>query len=202
MISQKYKFIFIHVPKTAGNSIHDTLRDYIDDKLILKSQMQDGVERFGLKNTSYPSLNKHSRLSEYYKYLGDSICDYKIYTTIRNPFDKLISYYFSPHRWHQTTNKQPKWDYHKIELILNQMPELRWFINTPALMDNIKFLKYETINGDFNKMCEEVGLPKLNLSHRNKSTNRSDYRIYYNNRLIDLIYNKHKFEISIGNYQY
>jgi len=35
MISHKYKFIFIHTPKTAGNSIQNHLRNYSEDKIVI-----------------------------------------------------------------------------------------------------------------------------------------------------------------------
>jgi len=34
MISIKHNFIFIHVPKTAGNSFQNILKNYSEDKIV------------------------------------------------------------------------------------------------------------------------------------------------------------------------
>jgi len=50
MISLKYGFIFIHIPKTAGNSIQNVLKLYSEDKIVCTAPYQDGVERFELRS--------------------------------------------------------------------------------------------------------------------------------------------------------
>ena len=62
--------MFVHIPKTAGNSIQSVLRDYSEDELVALRKEQDGVERFGLRNPNY-KIKKHSTLSEYYDVLGN-----------------------------------------------------------------------------------------------------------------------------------
>src|SRR5215469_8031831 len=64
MISLQKHFLFVHIPKTAGNSIKSVLRDYSGDKLVALRKKQDGIERLGLRNPKY-KIKKHSALSEY-----------------------------------------------------------------------------------------------------------------------------------------
>ena len=70
MIFEQKKIIFIHYPKTAGNSIQDALRQYTNDKLVTLTKYQDGVERFEVRNEKFKNLVKHSTLNDYYKGLG------------------------------------------------------------------------------------------------------------------------------------
>ena len=70
MISFQKCFLFVHIPKTAGNSIQSVLRDYSEDQLIALRNEQDGIERFGLRNPKY-KIKKHSTLGEYHDALGD-----------------------------------------------------------------------------------------------------------------------------------
>jgi len=70
MISLQKRFLFVHIPKTAGNSIQSALRDYSEDQLVALRKEQDGIERFGLRNPRY-KIKKHSTLREYRDALGD-----------------------------------------------------------------------------------------------------------------------------------
>ena len=71
MISFQKRFLFVHIPKTAGNSIQSVLRDYSEDELVALRGEQDGIERFGLRNPKY-KIKKHSTLAEYRAALGDT----------------------------------------------------------------------------------------------------------------------------------
>src|SRR6476659_6544745 len=70
MISLQKRFLFVHIPKTAGNSIQSVLRDYSDDQLVALRKEQDGIERFGLHNPKY-KIKKHSTLTENRDALGN-----------------------------------------------------------------------------------------------------------------------------------
>ena len=106
MISLQKCFLFVHIPKTAGNSIQSVLRDYSEDQLVALRKEQDGIERFGLRNPNY-KIKKHSTLSECYDALGDNQFR-KLYkfTCVRNPWDRMVSYYFTPTQSPETWNRK------------------------------------------------------------------------------------------------
>ena len=122
MISIQKKFLFIHVPKTRGNSIQNILKDYSEDKIVVLAKDQDGVERFEVRNKKY-NITKHSTLSHY-----KSVLDTKTYRTlfkfavIRNPWDRMVSFYFSPHRG------VTEWNGNDFLCLVNRMPTLRHYI--------------------------------------------------------------------------
>src|SRR6201997_1931428 len=113
MISFQKRFLFVHIPKTAGNSIQSVLCDYSEDKLIALRKEQDGIERFGLRNPKY-KIRKHSTLSEYRDALGDEQFRnlYK-FTCVRNPWDRMVSYYFTP------TQQVESWDRKKFKRVIS-----------------------------------------------------------------------------------
>ena len=54
MLSIKKKFLFIHIPKKAGNSIQNVLKHYSEDEIVSLNHLQDGVERFEVRNKNFP----------------------------------------------------------------------------------------------------------------------------------------------------
>src|SRR5438552_8498019 len=114
MISFQKRFLFIHIPKTAGNSIQNVLRDYSEDQLVALRKEQDGIERFGLRNPKY-KIKKHSTLIDYKTALGEAQFGplYK-FTCVRNPWDRMVSLYFTP------TQSTAAWDRKKFRNLVSK----------------------------------------------------------------------------------
>ena len=99
-------FLFVHIRKTAGNSIQSVLRILSEDQLVALRKEQDGMERFGLRNPRY-KIKKHSTLGEYRDALGDEqFRDLYKFTCVRNPWDRMVSYYFTPTQNPKTGNRK------------------------------------------------------------------------------------------------
>ena len=104
MISLQKRFLFVHIPKTSGISIQTILRPYSEDEIVAVRAEQDGIERFGLRNPKY-KIKKHSTLAEYRAALGEArFRDLYKFTCVRNPWDRMVSYYFG------TTQLVETWD--------------------------------------------------------------------------------------------
>jgi len=115
MISLQKRFLFVHIPKTAGNSIQSALRDYSEDQLVALRKEQDGIERFGLRNPKY-KLKKHSVLKEYHDALEhEQFADLYKFTCVRNPWDRMVSYYFTP------TQNPETWNGKKFREIISKL---------------------------------------------------------------------------------
>jgi len=215
MISIKNRFLFIHVPKTGGNSVQSILIDYSEDKIIAEANHQDGIEMFNIRNDTY-NINKHSTLSDYKKEIEPEIFE-KLYKfcTIRNPWDMMISFYFSPNRGVK------EWDRESFKHLITRVATLRHYIITPpsiskindllgidlvpnfkAIDNDIDFImRFEFLYADFKHVCENLNIPFSYLPHRNKS-NRKHYSKYYDEELIKLVKDKFKEEIELGGYTY
>lgn len=203
MISLKHNFLFVHIPKTAGNSIQSILKAYSEDNIVCLAPYQDGIERFEVRSEHY-NIHKHSSLQEYREQLGEKTFK-KIFkfTSVRNPWDRLISYYFSPHRGKISWNRdkfiefvqivQPMSNY--INLDGSNITDMSYFNSIDF------FIRYENLNNDFKQVCEKIGILYEKLPHRNR-TNRRKYVIYYDDELVELVRNKFYDEIRFFGYEF
>jgi hypothetical protein len=92
MLSVSNSFLFVHKPKTA---VIRCKRSWLhsDDILTSQSPWRDGVERFELKNSRYPT-SKHATLDEYHRiYPTEMFHSLLKFTVIRNTYERAISYY-------------------------------------------------------------------------------------------------------------
>jgi len=136
MLSSKHNFIFVHVPKTAGNSINRYLLPVCDNE-IYTEKFHDGVNQFGISGAY--SKDKHSPLSVYKTFLGELFPSYKVLISVRHPFPRALSYYFSPNRWFR--EKLPgKWELtppHWDENAFWQSLSDGWFRSCSSYLDVI-----------------------------------------------------------------
>jgi sulfotransferase famil protein len=185
MISLQKRFLFVHIPKTAGNSIQSVLRDYSEDQFLALRKEQDGIERFGLRNPNY-KLKKHSKLSEYLDALGDEQFRrlYK-FTCVRNPWDRMVSYYFTP------TQNPETWDRKKFRGIISKAVSVADYLRLGerqedpfANLDCI--MRFENLAEDFRAVCTAIGISPSTLPQYNRSS-RDHYSKYYDDELRELV---------------
>lgn len=116
MISIKHNFIFIHPPKTGGNTIHNILKDYYDPIITTKiinnivgpKQGVDFAIKQQIANNRLAKYapNKHwpySQALENYRNVtfqeshlnseSERLEDLKLISTIRNPYERIVSFY-------------------------------------------------------------------------------------------------------------
>ena len=200
MISFQKRFLFIHIPKTAGNSIQSVLRDYSEDELVALRSEQDGVERFGLRNPKY-KLKKHSTLADYRAALDETDFGnlYK-FTCVRNPWDRMISLYFTP------TQNAAAWDRKRFrKIIAKALPvsdylRLNEHENDP--FENVDYImRFENLEDEFRTVCAELDISPTALPKYNRS-NREHYSKYYDDELRELVRTRFATEIEHFGYTF
>jgi hypothetical protein len=204
MLSISHKFLFIHVPKTGGNSIQNILTHYSEDTIVARKEYQDGIERFQVRNKRY-GTTKHSPLSHYQSVLEPELySDLFKFAVIRNPWDMMISYYFSPHR------NVSVWDRSEFLEILEHVKPLRYYIcessplssDSSSLVKDIDFLiRFERLDEDFSTVCQRLNIPPSPLPQRNRST-REHYSRYYDDELKSRVAETFREEIEMENYDF
>jgi hypothetical protein len=201
MIFKKSKLIFLHYPKTGGNSIQYALRNYSEDQIISREPYQDGVERFEVRNPEHSDLNKHSTIQDYYKALGKGLSAYKVFITIRNPYDRMVSFYFSPHRGKRHFERDGFVQLIKTIPTIEEFTSIKKFFGKRELFPNIKFLRFEKLDEDFSLLLKELEIKDIELPHFNTS-NHEKYKKYYDEETSKIVSDRHKYEISLGNYEF
>jgi hypothetical protein len=199
MISLQKRFLFVHIPKTAGNSIQHILRDYSEDRIVASGD-QDGVERFEVRSEGR-ELVKHSTLAEYYRELGKEAADglFK-FACVRNPWDRMISFWFSPHR------RETEWNPKRFrKFVEKEVRPLREYFALPGDGDTPPFgnvdciIRYEHLDDDFRAVCEKLGIPPVELPLLNRSERDSPAR-YYDDSLSGFIAETFADEIDCFGY--
>jgi hypothetical protein len=198
MISFQKRFLFVHIPKTAGNSIQSVLRDYSEDELVALRSEQDGVERFGLRNPKY-KIKKHSTLAEYREALGnEQFRSFHKFTCVRNPWDRMVSYYFTP------TQKTEAWDRKKFREVISRtlsVPDyLRLDNGKEDPFGNVDYImRFENLADDFRTVCAALDISPTVLPQYNRS-NREHYSRYYDDALREFV--RTRFAVEIERFGY
>ena len=200
MISFQKRFLFVHIPKTAGNSIQSVLRDYSEDELVALRDEQDGIERFGLRNPKY-KVKKHSTLAEYRAALGEMEFGnlYK-FTCVRNPWDRMVSYYFTP------TQNTSAWDRKKFrKAIVKVLPVADYLRLDKGKGDpfaNVNYImRFENLADDFRAVCAALDISPAPLPRYNRSA-REHYSKYYDDELRELVGARFAAEIERFGYTF
>jgi sulfotransferase famil protein len=175
MICHELKCIFVHIPKTAGQSIeawfmhHLGLPESQRDSLLLSKNRdpQLGPPRLShLKAAEYLSAGHISpeQFQAYYKF-----------SFVRNPWDRLVSFY--KYRGHAH-----RYDFKTF--VFKHLPKPGWTNDYCHVTPQYDFLyederclvdfvgKFESLQADFDKVCLALGLPPGELPHANKSLQR------------------------------
>jgi len=213
VISLQKKFLFIHVLKTGGNSISSPLLRWSEDELVSDKWDHDGVERFGINNPGY-GTHKHSILADYRAALPEDIyAGLFKFSVLRNPWDRMISAYFAPHRVFYL-KVLGGWDRGRFLEMLESgrllVRPMRHFITSippapegaTALDSELDFLlRYENLEADFAELCDRIEVPRVALPRYNRSE-RKPYTHYYDAELREIVGQRYAEEIAFGGYEF
>ena len=191
MISFKHKFIFIHIPKTAGTSIVKSLSLYSEDIINSNGNIKPSLELIRLAREKNIRINnyKHFTYDQYKKILGDRIKDFFVFSTIRTPYERIPSvYYYSNITGVSLTGfiGAIQNGVHIIPSIGIQQNMIDTFIGD---VEDIFLLRFENLNEDWKNLLDRLNLPYLSLDYLNIGR-RIDYNNLYRDSRLLVVINK------------
>lgn len=198
LISKKKKFIFIHIPRTAGTSIEETFLE--DSNLIYRNKFLHFLfdnyihesAFFSFFSSHTTALNVSEKSKNYDAYFSFAIS--------RNPYSWLVSvYHYTLNRFKNNENyfsdlfpyiKQSK-NFREFAIIIAKNQTVKSFQKRFVVDENGKQIveyigKFEDLENEIEKIKRKVNVHK-SLVHKNKSDHES-FENYYDDELKDIIY--------------
>jgi len=221
IISHTHKFVFFKPRKVGGSSLlvafgqHCRHPDVVTAPGNTEGFLRNAMNCTGIPTHTYPEKIKAIMEPSDWK-------SYKKITCVRNPWDVAISMLFwKIYREHKqgiifsdtarnailngTIDPKNEELREQMQIICDGLPR-----NNDFYLDQRQqpwadvFIRYEAIQSDYDKACDLVGLPRSELP-RLKGKARpqeQDYRIFYDDALRDLVYEKCATTIDYFDYKF
>ena len=204
MISKKFKFIFSHIPKCAGESVLSTLHK-IDHTI------------------SVDPINKksHTTFSRYMMLHPAEFNSYYKFCFVRNPFDRCVSLYHYRKKHHNRAKVNPHWPTAQ-ELVKNNFKQMvmkhvenkhqktqyleagfldgHWLdVEMLKLVDYVG--RFESLQQDFDTICDQIGIARHELPHMNR-TDHKHYTEYYDDETKQIVAERYARDIEFFGYEF
>lgn len=191
MISHSKKFVFIHIIKTAGSSIHTALTSY------------------AIKNI----VHGHSPIIRY----PNTVQNYYKFAFVRNPWDRMYSYYNFYKQNYVVTKEamknvgfsewlmNPNFDFifrsNEVVFPSKHFCQLNWLMdkNKNIMVDFIG--RYENLENDFTEIKSKLDIETKPLGYINK-TNHVPYREIYTDEEKEYVAEIAKEDIEYFKYKF
>jgi len=211
IISDKYKYIFFHLPKNAGVSVSSYLI-----KQELKLSIKKSIDYFRsfiygknnnfyiTKNLEIINFNSHITCFNFFKLFDEKLFDdYFKFAVVRNPFDRAVSRY----EYTKKISKQFKnfsFEDFLVYDLKNNLHVLNQYEFCTKDHNNIcleKVIKFENLNEELNEISKNIFKKNHKIQHLNK-TSRNHYREYFNTKTINLIKKNLFKDLEYFNYEF
>lgn len=199
ILSHERRFLFAAFNKTGSTSMEEALSPYAS--AAAQRALQLRYERLHPAVTVF----KHARPFHLKQLLGDELWDsYFTFTFVRNPWSRLASLYEYHrrrlHRW--PSARQSFADWLRGGGTGSARRSMSQFVTDDDGRVIVRLVgRFETLEADFARACAQVGLPRLPLPRRNRST-IGDYRRYYDDETRDLVARLARADIDMFGYEF
>jgi len=207
LISDSHKFIFVHTRKAAGSSIRDTLEPLsIQKPTDVLSKIKSRILHIEKDYHNY-AFRQHSDITMAKKIMPKELFDaYFKFAFVRNPYKRLVSEYEfikrnPTHGRYKKIMKITFTDYIKYQAKRFDAHQINMLADKNGKLQMDFIGKFESLQKDWNYICDKLGINNKELSHRKKAI-KINYDDYYNFENKDLIAKLWKKDIEIFGYNY
>lgn len=184
IFSLKYKFLFLHIPKTGGTSVKKALEHLSDDiRPYLKEEAKAMVAK---RQANGLSVNPpHLSLISAANMLDIDLGDFIVVCVVRNPVSRMVSYYKylkyinKNHRLHDLADRLDFNAFVESFILDNGHdtgPQFSYFAPTKDLIvKGHNVLRFENLDHDFAQMQSLLELSNVKLPRLNRSTSEEIY---------------------------
>ena len=189
LLSHSHKFMFIHIPKTAGSSITTALVPYI----IMPNE---GPSKYSYGGPHDGYQRKPLLIDKYKNY-------YK-FAVVRNPFDRLMGGWFFNKKYFPHKNIRYGSFSNFIVRRSRNWQQHRWICRKNKV--DVDFVaRFENIDADFKKICDDVGIKEdIEFPHINKNPDKPDthYTEFFDDHTRMLVEKHHATDLGLFGYSY
>ncbi len=186
LLSPEYKFVFVHVPKTAGSSLDMALRPYcISPKRTLWRSLTRRLPIVEAPHRAHFRI--HDTADFIRRKLSPDVYDrLTSFAVVRDPFDHAVSHYeymkqyrspkiaenfsqmsFLDYLTYRTTPRR------SFDRIFARLPDQSYFLCDRRGDVQVKqVLKFENLQADFNALAKTLNLPHFELPKINPARSR------------------------------
>ncbi|MDY6909252.1 MAG: sulfotransferase family 2 domain-containing protein [Thermodesulfobacteriota bacterium] len=215
LLSPRYKFLFVHIPKTGGTSVRVALRgvkwkDPWRIPLCLCSRMS---ALFGHRLAC--KLPRHAKVIAAKEMLPRDFFENLFkFAFVRNPWDLQVSSFHHirrerPHLMQglETFDAFLKYKLHPkrpyvfhFDVSIERQSDYLVDLDGSLLVDFVG--RYERLEEDFAEACRRIGIRPPALPHKRKATDRRDYRTYYTDETAELVARHFRRDIELFGYRF
>jgi hypothetical protein len=210
IISYSHRFIFIHVPKTAGMSISGALAPYAhrtEHMLVNRLLALVGIHVNHYAHYKQKRFRLHTAARIVRRHLPARVYDdFFKFAFVRNPWDRLVSQYHyilrsrTHHRHRLVTSMSGFQEYVRYELRRNK-PLQKDVVTDRRGRLIVDFVgRYERLERDFAAVCRTLNIEAV-LPHVNRTLHR-DYRCYYDPPTIERVASHFREDIDFFGYTF
>jgi chondroitin 4-sulfotransferase 11 len=184
MINHKLKCVFVHIPKTSGTSIKNTLGGFSTN------------------------LGYHERPKQIKRIAPKEWEEYFKFTFVRNPYDRLYSIYSYYKMGQRVTLVDPSilpdtFEGFVLDLDTNLTKLGLNYNQLDFLEEDVDYVgKYETLQESFDEICGKLGVEGKQLNHDRKSNRKNNYKDVYTEEMIKITSEYFKRDIETFNYTF
>lgn len=190
--SDKYKYIFLHVPKNAGTSIKKILeKKYDGNKIMVHVSASDG----------------QLKLKEWNKYFKFAI--------VRNPYSRVVSWYnhlireseegvkkdfiIRPSSFMEFFDQEEIYTHKKTNMFRLWQTQFE-FLSIKDKLAVDKIIKFENLKSDWKDICNELFGDYTELGHEKNWGVGNNWIDYYDKETIKLVNERFQKDFEVFNY--